>query len=308
MTQVAVVGSIIVDLAVRTSRMPLVGENLQAESFTIGPGGKGANSAVALARAGGEAVLVGCIGDDDFGRMELHRLRQENVNLEGVQVDAESATGVAIIMVDAEGENTILVVNGANDCLSPEAVVRSLLPHRDTLSGILVNFEVPEPAVAAAVRFGRDQGVPVIIDAGPPRQYAPESWADCTVLTPNELETEVLVGYSLSDEAKAEQAARELWEAGPQAIVVKLGSRGALLATSEGSMRVPAYTVPVVDTTGAGDAFSATLAVAVAEGLPLEEAVRRANAAGALAVTRWGAMPAMPTREEVDGFMTRHDR
>ena len=303
MTRVAVVGSIIVDLAVRTPRVPTVGENLLAESFTTGPGGKGANAAVALARGGGDAVLVGCIGDDDFGRMELSHLRQEGVNVDGVRVDSEAATGVAFILVDAQGENTILVVNGANDCLTPEDVLQSLGIHRGALSGILINFEVPEPAVAAGVRFGRDHGVPVVVDAGPPRQYAPETWAACVILTPNELETAALVGYSVSDEAKAERAARELLAAGPRAVVVKLGSRGALLVTPDESTRVPAYAVPVADTTGAGDAFSATLAVAVAEGLPFEQAVRRANAAGALAVTRWGTMPAMPTREEIAEFL-----
>ena len=308
MTQVAVIGSIIVDFAVRTRRMPRVGENLRAESWTIGPGGKGANAAVVLARGGGDAVLVGRIGDDDFGRMEMNRLRQEGVNLEGVQVDAERATGVAIIMVNVEGENTILVVNGANDCLTPEAVVQSLHPHRDTLRGLLINFEVPESAVAAGVRYGRDLGIPVVVDAGPPRTYAPGTWAGCTVLSPNEMETEALVGYSVSDEAQVERAARELLAAGPRAVVVKLGSRGALLATSEGSVRVPAFAVSVVDTTGAGDAFSATLALAVAEGLDLRRAVHRASAAGALAVTRWGAMPAMPTRGEIDAFIARHRR
>jgi ribokinase len=305
MTKIAVIGSIIADLAVRTPRVPSIGENLLAESFTIGPGGKGANAAVAAARAGAETVLVGCIGADDFGRMEMARLRQEGVNVEAVAVDAQAATGVALIMIDADGENTILVVNGANDRLSAEAVSRALAPHRGKLDGILINFEIPEAAVAAGVRWGKDQGMPVIVDAGPPRPYTAATWGSCTILTPNALEASTLVGYPIHDDATAEQAARQLLATGPRAVVLKRGKRGALLLTADGERHVPAFPVTVVDTTGAGDAFSGTLAVAVAEGLPLEQAVRRANAAGALAVTRFGTMPAMPTRQEVDAFLAQ---
>lgn len=306
MTQIAVIGSIIADLAVQTPRVPEVGENLLAESFKAGPGGKGANAAVAVARAGAEAVLVGCIGDDDFGRMELAHLHREGVDVDAVEVHSEAETGVAVIMIDAQGENTILVVNGANDHLSAEGVQQALEAHRDTLGGILINFEIPEEAVASGVRLGKVLGIPVVVDAGPPRAYAQETWADCTILTPNALETATLVGYAIADDAMATKAARELLAAGPQAVVLKLGVRGALLLTRDKTVHVPAFPVEVVDTTGAGDAFSGTLAVAVAERLPLVQAVRRANAAGALAVTRLGTMPAMPTRQEVDALLAQH--
>lgn len=305
MTKIAVIGSIIADLAVRTPRVPNVGENLLAESFSVGPGGKGANAAVAVARSGAAAVLVGRVGDDDFGRMELATLRHEGVNVDGIGVDPRVATGVAVIMIDADGENTILVVNGANDRLSAEAVSQALEPHRGTLDGILINFEIPEAAIATGVRWGKDQGVPAIVDAGPPRSYAPDTWAGCTVLTPNALETATLVGYPVHDEPAVRQAARQLLAAGPQAIVLKLGARGALLLTADTERHIPAFPVEVVDTTGAGDAFSAALTVAIADGLPLEQAVRWANAAGALTVTRFGTMSAMPTRQEVDAFLSR---
>jgi ribokinase len=303
MTKIAVIGSIIADLAVRTPRVPDVGENLLAESFSIGPGGKGANAAVAVARAGAEAVLVGRIGDDDFGRMELSHLHREGVDVASVGVDPEVATGVAVIMIDADGENTILVVNGANDHVSAEAVRQGLEPHQDTLDGILINFEIPESAVAAAVQWGQARCVPIVVDAGPPRSYAPATWGGCTILTPNTLETATLVGYPIPDDPAAVQAARQLLQAGPQAVVLKLGGRGALLLTEETEVHVPAFPVDVVDTTGAGDAFSAALTIAVAEGLPLREAARRANAAGALTVTRFGTMTAMPTRQEIDAFL-----
>lgn len=301
--QIAVIGSIVIDLAVQTPRLPAVGETLLGDNFKIGPGGKGANGAVVVQRAGGAAVLLGCIGDDDFGRMEMAALQAEGVDVEAVAVHPEASTGVGIAMIDADGENTILGVLGANDYLSPDDVERALALHRDTLDGILVNFEVPEPAVAAAVRLGVDYGVSVIVDAGPARPYKPETWRDCTILTPNEQETETLVGYPVSDDTTAEQAARELLGMGPSAVVLHRGAHGALLVTSDETIHIPSFSVDVVDTTGAGDAFSGTLAVAVAEGMPLVDAIRRANAAGALAVTRLGTLPIMPTRQEVDAFL-----
>ena len=286
----------------------MIGENLLADSLQIGPGGKGANAAVAVARAGAESMLIGCIGDDEFGRMEMAYLDHEGVDLSGVIIHPDADTGAAIIMIDAEGENTILVVKGANDNLNEEVVFNVLKTHRNTLDGILVNFEIPEAAVAAAVQAGADLKIPVIVDAGPPRAYAPETWAKCTILSPNAHEAATLVGYSIEDEADVEQAARELLAAGPQAVVLKLGSRGAMILSEKQEATLPAFPVEVVDTTGAGDAFSGTLSVAIADGLSLEEAVWRANAAGALTVTRLGTMPVMPTRQEVDAFLAQHEK
>ena len=305
MKQIAVIGSVVVDLAVQTPRLPVVGETLLADNFKIGPGGKGANAAVAVQRAGAAAVLVGCIGDDDFGRMEMAALQAEGVGVDVVEIHPEASTGVGIAMIDADGENTILGVLGANDYLSPDNVTHALTLHREALGGVLVNFEVPEPAVAAAVQLGMDYSVPVIVDAGPARPYTPETWRNCTILTPNERETETLVGYPVSDDATAERAARELLEMGPSAVVLHRGAHGALLVTADDTIHVPSFSVDVVDTTGAGDAFSGTLSVAMAEGLPLVDAIRRANAAGALAVTRLGTLPVMPTRREVEAFLRR---
>lgn len=307
MKQIAVIGSVVIDLAVQTPRLPAIGETLLADNFKIGPGGKGANAAVAAQRAGGAAVLVGCIGDDELGRMEMAALRKEDVDVNAVAIHPEASTGVGIAMIDAEGENTILGVLGANDYLRPDDVVRALTLHCDTLAAVLVNFEVPEPAVAAAVRLGVDYGIPVIVDAGPARPYASKTWRDCTILTPNEQETETLVGYPISDDATAERAARELLGMGPSGVVLHRGARGALLVTPDDTIHVPSFSVDVVDTTGAGDAFSGTLSVAVAEGLPLADAICRANAAGALAVTRLGTLPVMPTRQEVDLFLEHQD-
>ena len=232
-------------------------------------------------------------------------LQKEGVNVDAVAIHPEASTGVGVAMIDANGENTILGVLGANDYLNPNDVAQALALHQDTLNAILVNFEVPEPAVAAAVQLGVDYGVPVIVDAGPARPYTPETWRNCTILTPNEQETETLVGYPVSDDTTAERAARELLGMGPSAVVLHRGAQGALLVTPDDTIHVPSFSVDVVDTTGAGDAFSGALSVAVAEGLPLVDAIRRANAAGALAVTRLGTLPVMPTRQEVEAFLER---
>lgn len=303
MPTIAVVGSIITDLAVLTPRLPARGENILAHRLKIGPGGKGANAAVAAARLGARSILVGRVGDDHFGREELAALRAEGVNTDAVSIDPEVQTGAAVVMVDDEGENTILVIIGANDRLTPEHVEAGLAPHWGHLDAVLINFEVPPAAVAAAVNAAHAHGVPAIVDAGPPRTFGAEIWGRATVISPNALEAATLVGHPVEDEAAAEAAARELLNSGPQAVVIKRGAAGALLVTREGIQHIPAFRVNVVDTTGAGDAFSGALVVALAEGKSLPEAVRFANAAGALAVTRVGTLPAMPTRAEVEAFL-----
>lgn len=305
MHAVAAVGSIMTDLAVFTPRLPQRGENILAHRLQIGPGGKGANAAAAAVRLGARAVLVGAVGDDHFGREDLAALRREGVVADGVTIDRETSTGAAVILIDATGENTILVIIGANERLTPGMVESALAPHWATLDALLVNFEVPQEAVAAAVRGASGRGIPVLVDAGPPRTFPPEVWAAATVLSPNELEAATLTGRPMEDTAQAEAIARALLDAGPQAVVLKRGAAGALVATRDEVRHVPGFRVPVVDTTGAGDAFSAALLVAMAEGRDLMAAVRFASAAGALAVTRPGTLPAMPTRTEVEAFLAQ---
>lgn len=305
MSTIAVVGSIITDLAVLTPRLPERGENILAHRLQIGPGGKGANAAVAVARMGSRSILIGRVGDDHFGREDLAALRAEGVNTDAVGIDPDAQTGTAVIMVDSEGENTILVIIGANDRLTPEHVEIGLASHWDHLSALLVNFEVPMETVAAVIHTAHSRGVPTVVDAGPPRPFGPEVWGKATVISPNALEAATLVGHPVESDAEVAAAARELLSAGPQAVVLKRGSAGALLATHEGMQHIPSFRVNVVDTTGAGDAFSGALVVAIAEGKPLPEAVRLANAAGAITVTRVGTLTAMPTRAEVDNFLLK---
>jgi ribokinase len=269
----------------------------------MGPGGKGANASVALARLGATSYLVGRIGDDDFGRREREALEAEGVRLDGVSVDVERHTGTAFIMVDDEGENTILVAIGANEGLTVEVVMDALAPHWSELDALLVNFEIPTEVVQQVVEKGAEMGVPVVVDAGPPREHPAAVWQQATVLSPNMLETGYLVEREVKDMEAAKEAAHEILAQGPEAVVIKMGAKGALLVTEEEELWAHGYEVNVVDTTGAGDAFTSALTMGVAEGRSLAEAVRRANASGALAVTQFGTLPAMPTRDEVEAFL-----
>ena len=303
---VATVGSIIVDLAVTTPRIPVTGENILARRFRKGPGGKGANASAAAALMGAESLLVGAVGDDDFGRMELAALRELGVSTSCVSVDPEAETGIAIIMVDDSGENTILVVLGANALLSEQTVLGSLRPHWESLDAVLVDFEIPRAVVEAVLAEAARRGVPSVLDAGPPRDYPADTWRSATVVSPNRLETEALLGHRIEGETALLDAARSILSEGPRAVVIKRGREGCLVCTAGEERRIPAFPVDVVDTTGAGDAFTAALTVAIAEGRSVMDAALMASAAGALATTRFGTMPAMPTRREVESLLARH--
>jgi ribokinase len=305
MKGIAVVGSMIVDLAVSTPRVPLTGENILAHSFQMGAGGKGANAAVAIAKLGAQPLLVGRVGQDHFGQVELEAVRSYGVRTEAVGIDPQRHTGIAIIMVDDNHENTILVTIGANAGLTEEAAQAALAPHWGELDALLVNFEIPEAVVRSVVQGARARKLPVIVDAGPPRNYGPQTWGQATVLSPNMLEASTLVGYAVENEADALRAARELLQQGPQAIVLKMGKRGAMLVTAQEHLLIPSFAVEAVDTTGAGDAFTAALVIGVAEERPWSETLRRANAAGAIAVTRFGAMAAMPSQDELESFLRK---
>jgi len=300
---VASIGSLMADVAIFTPRMPITGETLIGYGSKIGPGGKGANVAAALARLGASSLMIGKVGEDDFGRMELRALQAQGVDTSAIGIEPTLQTGQAFIMVNDQKENTILVAMGANDAVYGEYIVSALTAHRERLSAIVIDFEIPEAGVTAAVRFGQANDIPVIVDAGPARPFGPEVWGACTVLTPNEQETAALVGYSIEHDDDALRAADTLLAQGPQIVVLKRGKAGALLRTATETAFVPAFPIEAVDTTGAGDAFTALFTLSMLEGLPLAECVRRGNAAGGLAATRVGTMPALPTRAEVEAFL-----
>jgi len=300
--KIAVVGSLNMDLVVRVPHMPIPGETVIGSDFRTIPGGKGANQAVAATRLGAEVTMIGRVGDDDFGRAQLRNLGELGVDTTHVIVDPEAATGIALITLDASGQNSIVLASGANMRLTREDInaAQDAIVQSDVL---VLQLESPLEVVAYAIDVAHAEGVKVILNPAPAQPLAKETLAKLDYLIPNESETALLTGIEVADINSAREAAQHLRGEGVGTVILTLGERGAFLASAEESVHIPGYEAEVVDTTAAGDAFVGGFAVAVAEGRGLVEAVRYANAAGALAVTRLGAQPSLPTRQEVEEFM-----
>ena len=305
------VGSSNTDMVVKVPRLPGPGETVIGGEFVTAAGGKGANQAVACARAGASVSFVARVGADSFGRSALEGLERARVNTDYVVTDAEATSGVALIFVDDEGENIIAVAPGANMRLTPEDVelARGAIEGADCL---LLQLETPLGAVAHAVAIARQADVLVVLNPAPaPTQPAPAAiLAGVDVLTPNRAEASALLGRPVRTVAEATQAAQELCRepapagGGVRRTVITLGREGAIACAGE-PVHVPGHRVDAVDAVAAGDAFSAALAVALSEGMDFLDACRFANAAGACAVTRLGAQPSMPTRADIESMLAR---
>lgn len=294
---VVVFGSINMDLVVRTPRLPTPGETLTGHTFFTAPGGKGANQAVACARLGAPTRMVGRVGDDLFGEQLRASLRSFGVQDDGV-LTTPGPSGVALIAVDDTAENTIVIVPGANGAVSIADIPR-LEAVLDGARILLVQLEVPIETVVAAARAAHTRGVTVILDPAPALPLPDELYALADIITPNEHEAATLTGIAVRDDQGAIAAARALIARGARRVAIKLGARGALTADAEGEQFWSPFTVTPVDTVAAGDAFNGGLAVALSEGRSFNEAIRWGLAAGALSVTRHGAQPSMPERNEV---------
>jgi ribokinase len=289
---VAVVGSLNADLVVRVDRRPAAGETVLGGDLSVHPGGKGANQAVAAARLGARVLMIGAVGRDAYGDLLLESLRAAGVRAEAVR-RADRPTGVALIVVDRAGENSIVVAPGANAAVGPEAI----RDHGDDLARAAVcvlQCELAATTVDAAAREAARRGTRVLLNLAPPAPVAPEVLALCDPLVLNEHEATHVVGTDLGADAT-----RALLSCGPRSVVLTLGSRGAVVDDGTGPIPVPAPRVPVVDTTGAGDAFIGALAHRLARGDSLSEAARLAVRAGALAVTRAGAQSSFPDTDEL---------
>ncbi len=295
--KIVVVGSFNADLVAYLERMPRPGETVHGDRFATSAGGKGSNQAVAAARLGAEVTFIGRVGQDVFANLAYEIWDAEGINRDFVSTDADYATGVAPILVDSSGENMIVVVLGANSRLTAADIdaARERIAAADVLvTQLEINLDMAQYALETAKQLG----VATILNPAPAAAI-PQSLIDLAdYLTPNETELETLAG-SAGDFAAA---ARSLLTRDGQTAVVTLGAQGAQIVSGAASAIVPTYAVDVVDTTGAGDAFNAGLAVALAEGKALEEAVRFANAAAALSVTKPGAAPSAPCRAEVDAL------
>ncbi|MCH8290115.1 ribokinase [Candidatus Poribacteria bacterium] len=302
--KVVVVGSFNMDVVIKAERRPRKGETLIGQEFGMFSGGKGFNQATAAARLGADVVMIGRLGTDTFGDILMSASTEEKIDTNFVVRDAEVGTGVATIVIDAAGDNSIILVPHANMRLSVEDVERAFaqIASADVL---LLQLEVPIEASQKAAEIAKANGAKVILNPAPARELPDSFLAQVDILTPNEVETEFLSGLKVSDDEGAQRAAQVLLDKGISTVVLTLGDRGALLLTSDVRKLIPAYKVDVVDTTAAGDAFCGALATALAQGKTIEDAVAFANAAGALAVTVLGAQPSIPTAEKVEDFLAK---
>jgi ribokinase len=304
--KITVVGSYNTDLIIRVSRLPRPGETVFGGSFSKSPGGKGANQAVAAARAGAEVCFIGCVGQDPFGDEALQQLRQNYINIDYVKRDDRVHTGAAYIIVNDAGENCIVVAGGANTCLRP-ADIEAAEAAIASSEVLVVQLESPLETVAAAVRLAAAKGVKVILNPAPAQHLDGELLKRVTVITPNEIECEMLTGIKIKqDEGNLVAAAERLLAAGIQAVLITRGEKGVFAATPERLFCVPAFKVDSVDTTGAGDVFNGAFAAGFNEHLPLEAVVKFASAAAAISVAKMGAQNSAPFLEEIHRFLSIH--
>ena len=298
-----VMGIFVADVTFRTPAMPVWGETLLGTSFMLGPGGKGSNQAVAVARLGTPVFLITKIGNDSFGKMALDMYSTEGVDTRFVISSSAHATGAAAIIVDDKrGENAIIVTPGAAKaltCSEVDAVSEQL----SGAAAFLTQLELPLPIVEHGLKLARAHKIPTILNPAPACTLTDSMLQLCDYLTPNETEAEGLTGQKISTIADAEKAADALLARGVGTVVLTLGARGALIKNAKVMQHVPAVEVgPVVDTTGAGDAFNGGFAVALSEDLDIVEAVRMGCAVAGFSVTRPGTAPSMPERKELDQF------
>ncbi len=304
---VTVVGSYNVGLTMTVPQFPVPGETVVGEEFAEGPGGKGSNQAVGAARLGAESRLIARVGEDRFGEDALALYDREGVDAGAVLQDEAAATGAGFVIVREDGENEITVAPGANDRLDGEDVLAAadrIIGGDDLVPAdvLLVGLEVPDEPVVAAVELATGAGVPVVCNPAPARELPEALLGGTTALTPNRSEANVLVGEEPDADTDPETVADELRSMGPDAVVITLGAEGALVAESGAVTRVEAPDVEAVDTTGAGDAFNAAFAVALAADSDIVEAARIGCRAGALATTAPEVIPALPERGDVEGL------
>jgi ribokinase len=318
MPGILVIGSINADLVVRAPRFPAPGETIQGEELHTFPGGKGANQAVAAARLGATVSMLGRVGRDEFGDFLINSLKENKVNIQLIQ-RGHASTGAAIIVVDSNGQNSIVLSPGANANVTPADVENASFR---TFGLLLLQLEIPLETVLSAARRARENGVRTILNPAPARPLTDELIGLADYIIPNETELSQLTAMPVIDMASAEKAARALMQRGAKNVIVTLGENGALLLTGANTEHIPAFKVKAVDTTAAGDAFIGGFAVkllarrrdsliptnaqeSASYAKHIEEAVRYGCACGALAVTKAGAQPSLPAKEEVEKLFRR---
>lgn len=301
MKKICVTGSLNIDLTVNVPRFHQPGETIFGSDFKTYTGGKGGNQAVAAAKLGADVTMVGCLGDDSSSEIYRKLLRSLNIR-DLVDRMPGIPSGTALIEVDNSGENRIIVISGANGHVSPKQIDRNW-ESIVSCDIVLMQLEIPLETVIYAAEKLHAAGKTVILDPAPASQLPDELLSQIDFITPNETELSILCGAKTETEAEIAAAARSLLERGCRNVIAKMGARGAMLVNDSGSVMIPGFRIRAVDTTAAGDSFNAGFATALAEDKPIREAIRFANAAGALSTMASGAQSAMPTREEAEIFL-----
>jgi ribokinase len=298
MSAVFVAGSTNTDMVVKTTRFPAAGETLMGGEFFMFSGGKGANQAVAAARLGANVFFIGKTGDDVFGKRVSQQLADENIDTRFLGTDPSAASGTALILVDAKGENEIVVAPGANDHLLP-ADIQQAIPMMDSKDILLVQLEIPLDTVSYAVEKASAKGMRVILNPAPAQTLPDNLFPHLFLVTPNETEASLLTGISVSDETTATQAAHVLISKGVPQVIITLGAKGALFVSGQEKIHIPAPRVQAIDSTAAGDVFNGALAASLSNGLDWKPAIELACRAAALSVTKMGAQSSMPYLSEL---------
>lgn len=298
LNRIAVIGSSNTDMVIKTTKLPAPGETILGGDFFMNPGGKGANQAVAAARLGGNITLIAKTGDDLFGREAKQTFENDHINTDHLTTDPGHPSGVALITVDDHGENCIVVAPGSNSYLSKEDID---LARNEILRSrlILMQLEIPTETVEYAANIAFEAGIKVILNPAPAAKITDDLLSKLYMITPNETEAELISGIPVHDTTSAGLAAQILYRKGVKVVIITLGSKGAYLFTGEKGILIPAPKVEALDTTAAGDVFNGAIAVAISEGLSLEEAVDFACKAAAISVTRMGAQSSAPYRGEI---------
>ena len=307
MKSISVIGSLNMDLVVRTPRAPRAGETLAGTDFHLIPGGKGANQAVAAARAGAAVRMFGCVGADAFGPLVLDSLRTAGVDVSGVTRLVDAATGTATIIVENGGENRIIVVPGANGKVTPE-FIQAHWSAIEPSELILLQHEIPLATVHAVIDQAQLAGSRILLNPAPFYPIPPHILRKVDTLIVNEVEAEAITGLTVTDPQSARSAAISLTALGVPTVIITLGAQGAVLYNGHHDLYQPAFQVEVVDTTAAGDTFTGSYAASILAGCQPPEALIFASAASALAVTRLGAQTSIPDKAEVEAFIATHTR
>ncbi|WP_422528421.1 ribokinase [Serratia fonticola] len=300
--KLVVLGSINADHILNINQFPQPGETVIGQQYKVAFGGKGANQAVAAGRSGADIAFIACVGADDIGERIRQQLATDRIDTQPIEAIADSTTGVALIFVNAEGENVIGIDAGANAAVTPEYLNRYRQRVIDA-DALLMQLESPLETVIAAAKLAKQHQTQVILNPAPACELPDELLAMVDMITPNETEAQRLTGITVNNDVDAERAASILHDKGIGCVIITLGSRGVWLSENGKGKLVPGFKVKAVDTIAAGDTFNGALVTALLEGKVMSDAVRFAHAAAAIAVTRPGAQPSVPWREEIDAFL-----